>query len=274
MLDYICNCELMFAPGEEKYSDLGFQMLGFLVERITGRSMDEYVKNEIYKPLGLKRTTYLPLANGFTTEDVAATSFGNPYEYAMVDEIDYPGFGYDCTADLDAFRTFTGWRNYTLQGECNDGNAWMANGGVAGHAGLYSDAEDLAVLCQAMLNGGIYKGVRLYKKEVIDEFTSEQNGKPSRGLGFERGSSFIGRGDRHYDAFGHAGFTGTHVVMNKTNKTAVIFLTNKQNVGFKPDSTSYYSPYSCCGEICELVWNIFGTEAPAETLADKIGTWL
>ena len=97
----------MFAPGEEKYSDLGFQMLGFLVERITGRSMDEYVKNEIYKPLGLKRTTYLPLANGFTTEDVAATSFGNPYEYAMVDEIDYPGFGYDCTADLDAFRTFT-----------------------------------------------------------------------------------------------------------------------------------------------------------------------
>ena len=222
MLDYICNCELMFAPGEEKYSDLGFQMLGFLVERITGRSMDEYVKNEIYKPLGLKRTTYLPLANGFTTEDVAATSFGNPYEYAMVDEIDYPGFGYDCTADLDAFRTFTGWRNYTLQGECNDGNAWMANGG----------------------------------------------------LGFERGSSFMGRGDRHYDAFGHAGFTGTHVVMNKTNKTAVIFLTNKQNVGFKPDSTSYYSPYSCCGEICELVWNIFGTEAPAETLADKIGTWL
>lgn len=274
VLDYICNCELMFAPGEEKYSDLGFQMLGFLVERITGRSMDEYVKNEIYKPLGLKRTTYLPLANGFTTEDVAATSFGNPYEYAMVDEIDYPGFGYDCTADLDAFRTFTGWRNYTLQGECNDGNAWMANGGVAGHAGLYSDAEDLAVLCQAMLNGGIYKGVRLYKKEVIDEFTSEQNGKPSRGLGFERGSSFMGRGDRHYDAFGHAGFTGTHVVMNKTNKTTVIFLTNKQNVGFKPNSTSYYSPYSCCGEICELVWNIFGTEAPAETLADKIGTWL
>ena len=134
--------------------------------------------------------------------------------------------------------------------------------------------EDLAVLCQAMLNGGIYKGVRLYKKEVIDEFTSEQNGKPSRGLGFERGSSFMGRSDRHYDAFGHAGFTGTHVVMNKTNKTAVIFLTNKQNVGFKPDSTSYYSPYSCCGEICELVWNIFGTEAPAETLADKIGTWL
>lgn len=191
VLDYICNCELMFAPGEEKYSDLGFQMLGFLVERITGRSMDEYVKNEIYKPLGLKRTTYLPLANGFTTEDVAATSFGNPYEYAMV-----------------------------------------------------------------------------------DEFTSEQNGKPSRGLGFERGSSFMGRGDRHYDAFGHAGFTGTHVVMNKTNKTAVIFLTNKQNVGFKPDSTSYYSPYSCCGEICELVWNIFGTEAPAETLADKIGAWL
>lgn len=274
VLDYICNCELMFAPGEEKYSDLGFQMLGFLVERITGRDMDEYVQNEIYKPLNLKRTTYLPLKNGFTTDDLAATSFGNPYEYAMVDEIGHPGFGYDCTADLDAFSKFDGWRNYTLVGECNDGNAWMANGGVAGHAGLYSDAEDLAVLCQAMLNGGIYKGVRLYRQDVIDLFTSEQNGKPSRGLGFERGSSFMGRGDRHYDAFGHAGFTGTHVVMNKTNKTAVVFLTNKRNVGFKPNSTSYYSPYSCCGEICELVWNTFGAEAPAETLADKISAWL
>ena len=123
VLDYICNCELMFAPGEEKYSDLGFQMLGFLVERITGRDMDEYVQNEIYKPLNLKRTTYLPLKNGFTTDDLAATSFGNPYEYAMVDEIGHPGFGYDCTADLDAFSKFDGWRNYTLVGECNDGNA-------------------------------------------------------------------------------------------------------------------------------------------------------
>ncbi len=101
--------------------------------------MDEYVKNEIYKPLGLKRTTHLPLANGFTTEDVAATSFGNPYEYAMVDEIDYPLY-YDCTADLDAFRTSSPAGATTpRQGECNDGNAWMANG-VAGHAG--------AVLCQ------------------------------------------------------------------------------------------------------------------------------
>ena len=117
VLDYICNCELMFAPGEEKYSDLGFQMLGFLVERITGRDMDEYAKTEIYEPLGLKRTTYMPLANGFAAEDLAATSFGNPYEYAMVDEIDHPGFGYDCTEDLAAFGKFGGWRNYTLVGE-------------------------------------------------------------------------------------------------------------------------------------------------------------
>ena len=72
----------------------------------------------------------------------------------------------------------------------------------------------------------------------------------------------------------YANYIRSCTIADKTNKTAVIFLTNKQNVGFKPDSTSYYSPYSCCGEICELVWNIFGTEAPAETLADKIGTWL
>ena len=72
----------------------------------------------------------------------------------------------------------------------------------------------------------------------------------------------------------YANYIRSCTIADKTNKTAVIFLTNKQNVGFKPNSMSYYSPYSCCGEICELVWNIFGTEAPAETLADKIGTWL
>ena len=157
VLDYICNCELMFAPGEEKYSDLGFQMLGFLVERITGRDMDEYVQNEIYKPLNLKRTTYLPLKNGFTTDDLAATSFGNPYEYAMVDEIGHPASAtiappiWMPSANSMA-GAITRW----------SASATMATHGwqtavLAGHAGLYSDAEDLAVLCQAMLNGGIYK---------------------------------------------------------------------------------------------------------------------
>lgn len=270
VLDYICNCELMFPIGEERYSDLGFQMLGFVVEAITGMGMEEYARTAIYEPLGLDRTTYLPLENGFVPEDIAATSFGNPYEYAMVDEVDYPGFGYDCTADQAAFEAFDGWRNYTLVGECNDGNCAMANGGVAGHAGLYSTVEDLAVLCQLMMNGGAYKGVRLYSQQVIDEFTSEQNGKPTRGLGFERGSSFMSSGERRYDTFGHAGFTGTHVVMNQTNKTAVIFLTNKQNVGFAPGKTSYYSPYTCCGKICELVWSIFGDQAPTESFFERL----
>lgn len=277
VLDYICNCELMFPIGEEHYSDLGFQMLGFLVEQITGMGMEEYARTAIYEPLGLTRTTYLPLSNGFAPEEIAATSFGNPYEYAMVDEIDYPGFGYDCTEDLPSFAAFTGWRNYTLVGECNDGNCAMANGGVAGHAGLYSTANDLAVLCQLMMNGGTYKGVRLYDERVIQEFTSEQNGKPSRGLGFERGSSFMSSGERRYDTFGHAGFTGTHVVMNQTNKTGVVFLTNKQNVGFAPGKTSYYSPYACCGKICELVWSVYGDVPPEEgNIWERFwaGSWL
>lgn len=274
VLDYICSCDLMFPAGEEHYSDLGFQMLGFLVEQLTGMGMEEYASTAIYQPLGLTRTTYLPLSNGFAPEEIAATSFGNPYEYAMVDEIDYPGFGYDCTEDLPAFEAFTGWRNYTLVGECNDGNCAMANGGVAGHAGLFSTAADLAVLCQMMMNGGVYKGVRLYDEKVIREFTSPQNGKASRGLGFERGSSFMSSGEPRYDTFGHAGFTGTHVVMNQTNKTGVVFLTNKQNVGFAPGKTSYYSPYACCGKICSLVWSVYGDVPPEDSIWDQLWSLL
>ena len=150
----------------------------------------------------------------------------------------------------------------------------MANGGVAGHAGLYSDAEDLAVLCQAMLNGGIYKASAcIVRMSLICSPASRTASLPVVWA--------LSAARPLWDA---ATVTMTHSATrasryacrddNRTNKTAVIFLTNKQNVGFKPNSTSYYSPYNCCGEICELVWNTFGAEAPAETLADKISAWL
>ena len=111
--------------------------------------------------------------NGFTKDQIAATSLGNPYEYRMVDEINYPGVGYDCTDDADAFAAFDGWRNYTLIGEVNDGNAAMGGQGVAGHAGLFSTAKDLAILLQTMLNGGEYNGVRLYSEETVELFTTK-----------------------------------------------------------------------------------------------------
>ena len=220
----------------EHYSDFGFMTLGFVVEAITNESMDEYAKKNIYEPLGMKHTTYLPLDNGFTKEDIAATSLGNPYEYKMIDEKDYPDFGYDCTKDQAAFEQFNGWRKYTLIGEANDGNAAMGGNGVAGHAGLFSTASDLAILSQAMLNGGEYNGVKLYDKDTIDMFTTQHTdtGKESEEFGYCFKLDQIWMGDSAtIHAYGHDGFTGTTVAIDPDNNLSIIVLTNKMQGGFR-----------------------------------------
>lgn len=241
-LDYICQLPLIFEPGTVKYSDFGFQALGFIVEAVTGMGMDEYVEQEIYKPLGMTRTMYSPLDKGIAKNEIAATSWGNPYEYRMVDEVNNPGFGYDCTDDKEAFERFTGWRQHTLVGEVNDGNAAMANGGVAGHAGVFSTANDLAIIGQLMLNGGEYKGVRLYDQATIDLFTQNHTGSAERGYGFELDVSYMGDAAT-LNTFGHNGFTGTHVTFDKENNVQIIILTNKQNNGLNAKG-SYPSTFT------------------------------
>lgn len=248
-LEYIEKLPLIFETGEVKYSDFGFMTLGFIVEAITGMGMDEYVENEIYKPLGMTNTMYNPLDKGIDKSDIAATSWGNPYEYRMVDEENYPEFGYDCSKDKEAFEKFTGWRNYTLVGEANDGNAGMANGGVAGHAGVFSTVEDLAILGQLMLNGGEYNGVKLYDKETIDLFSKNHLGENNRGYGFELEKTYMGEKSSSL-TYGHNGFTGTHVMFDPENNAQIIVLTNKQNIGLN-EKGSYASTFSFVGEVSD-----------------------
>ena len=219
----------MFEPGEYYYSDLGFLTLGFLVEKVSGQSLDAYVKTNIYEPLGMVKTGYLPLENGIAKEEIAASSFGNPYEYCMVDEENYPDFGYDCTEDKEAFAAFDGWRNYTLIGEVNDGNAGMGCKGVAGHAGVFSNVEELAILYQALLDGGSYNGVELYSPEVLAQFTTDRMSEGQGCYGFATGSSWmIALSDT---AFGHNGFTGQYITVDPKNQIVTILLTNKMNAG-------------------------------------------
>lgn len=111
--------------------------LAFVTERITGESFDKYVTKTVYEPLGMKSTMFNPLNNGIDKSKIVVTSNGNSFETMMIDEVNFPNFGYDMTADKDAFERFSDWRNYELQGEINDGNAFMANQGYAGHAGLF-----------------------------------------------------------------------------------------------------------------------------------------
>ena len=184
--------------------------------------------------------------HGVKKEEIAATSFGNPFEYRMVDETNYPDFGYDTTENQEAFKKFDGWRKYTLIGEVNDGNTGMASDGIAGHAGLYSNVDDLAILTQMMLNGGEINGVKLYDQATIDEFTTNYLGENNRGYGFELNSSYMGDGVKK--AYGHNGFTGTHVIINPEKNMSFIILTNKQNLGLN-EKGSYNGTFKFVNEI-------------------------
>ena len=251
-LEFINNLGLIFEPGEHKYSDFGFMTLAYIVEAISGEKFDVYLEKEIYKPLGMKNTVFNPLDKGFKPEQIAATSWGNPFEYRMVDEVNYPDFGYDTTIYEEGFKQFDGWRKEILVGKVNDGNAGMSNNGIAGHAGLFSNANDLAILGQLMLNGGEYKGVKLYDKDTINLFTKNHLGEDNRGFGFELNKTYMGdlASDKTY---GHNGFTGTHVYFDPENNIQVMVLTNKQNLGLN-EKGSYPGTFNFVKEVSEAIY--------------------
>lgn len=249
VLKYICSLPLEYETGtNRKYSDLSFMMLAFIVERITGEKINEYVLNEIYKPLGLQKTRFLPLEQ-FPKNQIASTSHGNPFEERMIKDDD---FGYKINEDFSSFRY---WRKQTLTGEVNDGNAYYANNGVAGHAGLYSTAFDLYILGEVLLNNGTLNNIKIYDKNVVDKFIKQES-KFGHGFGYEinRGGEKIGYMGKYANSsfVGHTGFTGTQVVYDLDNKVQVIILTNKQNFGVGEKGT-YKSTWAYAREIMAAV---------------------
>ncbi|MFO8175113.1 MAG: serine hydrolase [Longimicrobiales bacterium] len=220
----VAGMPLHWRVGEERhYSDLGFMVLGYLVAEISGRPLDRFVEEEIYRPLGLARTGFEAPAGPF-----AATSHGNPFEGRMVHDT---AFGYRYEGDAEAWR---GWRRYTLVGEVNDGNAFHAHGGVAGHAGLFSTAGELDLLLRLLLRGGSLPGtggrddeqgagIRLFSSETVDTFLTESI--PGQALGWQS-PSWAPAGN-----FSHTGFTGTFVMGIPAPDLAVVLLTNRQNFG-------------------------------------------
>jgi CubicO group peptidase (beta-lactamase class C family) len=210
-------------PGEaRRYSDLGFMTLGLLVERVDGRRLDAFLADELYGPLGLEVTGFRP--SGATSHPVAtaggghaATSHGNPYERRMVHDSD---FGYDVPLDPDSWDA---WRHRTLVGEVNDGNAWHAFGGVAGHAGLFSNARELDALLRILLGGGLAHGRRWVSAAVVERFLASTG--DGQALGWQLPPYAPAT------AFAHTGFTGTFVLGDRATGLAVVLLTNRQNLG-------------------------------------------
>ncbi len=213
---FIQRLPLKWGVGEGRhYSDLGFMLLGYMVERVGGKRLDAFLRDELYRPLGLDATGYLPKARGL--KDFAATEHGNEYERHMVYG---PNFGYGYDGDP---KSWDGWRSYTLVGEVDDGNAWYANGGVAGHAGLFSSAAELQVLLQLLLDRGEYAGRRYLKAATIDTFMTRDR--------FGQHLGWMAPRAAPEGSFAHGGFTGTYVLGVPAYGLSVVLLTNRQNLG-------------------------------------------
>lgn len=228
--EYIAELPLKWKVGEERhYSDLGFMLLGDIIERVSNQPLNQFLQNRLYQPLNLQHTTFNPLQKGF--EKIAATSHGNPFEKQMVYDDD---FGYKVDVDPQSWNN---WRKYTLRGEVNDGNAWYANGGMAGHAGLFSTVEELQVLMDLLLNGGRFLGRQMISETVIDTFLTKD--RYSNGLGWAMNPGIISAKGSPEGTFGHTGFTGTSILVVPEDSLSVILLTNRQHVGRQDDGTYY-----------------------------------
>ena len=210
----ICKAPLVYEPGTKTvYSDVDYMLLGLIVEQVTGKDLNTFLKETFWQPLGLTHITYNPLDNGFTADDCAATELNGNSRDGAID--------------------FTGNRTGTIQGQVHDGKAWYAMGGVSGHAGLFANAEDLATLAQMMLNPSGYGSNRLFSTNVNEYFTSRKNSSATWGQGWWRqadcGRPWYFGVQASRNTIGHQGWTGTLTAIDPEQDLVVVYLTNKIN---------------------------------------------
>ena len=206
-------------PGREfLYSDLNYITLGEIVRAVSGRSLDVFTRDEIYGPLGMTETTFNPPAEW--TGRIAPTE-------SRARSLQYLKGGADAAAPQ------------MLRGEVHDPTAWRM-GGVAGHAGLFSCARDLALYAQMLLDGGRAGNVLLLSPLTVRAMTSPQSpaNAPVRGFGWDIDTSYSApRGDLFMGGFGHTGFTGTSLWVHPATDTFLIVLANRLHPDGKGDVT-------------------------------------
>lgn len=182
-----------------EYSDLSFIILKRVAEKVLKQPIEDFLQKTFYQPLGLGTMTYNPLTK----------------------------FPKSCIAPTE---NDTYFRRTQLQGTVHDQTAAMI-GGVGGHAGLFSNANDLAILMQMNLQNGRYGGQRFFQSPIVTEFATNKEAGNRRGLGWDRGDPSKPEGPTSNlspaSTFGHTGFTGTCVWMDPENKILYIFLSNR-----------------------------------------------
>lgn len=197
VIDDIMNLTPEQEPGSKYvYSDLGMITLQKVIEKITGVSLDKFLDEKLFKPMGMFSTMYNPPAQ---LKDSCAPT------------------------ELDDF-----YRMRQLQGEVHDERAYMLNG-VAGHAGLFSNAPDLAKFLQMILQKGFFNGKQFIKPETVELFTKKQSDQSTRGLGWDTKSPEGSSAGKYFSilSWGHTGYTGTSVWTDPELNAFVILLTNR-----------------------------------------------
>lgn len=209
-----------------RYSDANFVLLQKLLERKTGEPLDQWLNRVYYHPMGLTHTLYNPLTR-WSAEHIVPT--------------EKEGL----------------WRRQLLHGYVHDPTAALL-GGVAGHAGLFSNMDDLAALMQMLLNGGRYGGVRYLQPETIRTFTTARYGN-HRGLGFDKphhSNAFARARDMSEEGYGHMGFTGTCIWVDPQHDLLYIFLSNRVH----PNVRNYrINRMAVRSRIHQVVYDALGT---------------
>ncbi len=214
------------------YSDNDFIFLGKIVEQVSGLSLDQYVQKTFYSKIGMYTTGYKP-RNKFAVNGIVPTE------------------------------TEKHFRQQTTRGDVHDEGASLF-GGVAGHAGLFSNAYDMAMLYQMLLNGGEFNGVRYLKPETVKLFTAYNSKISRRGLGFDKPEKDnMLRKDPYPsqlaspETFGHTGFTGTCVWVDPKYKLVYVFLSNRV---FPTRDNGKLSQLGIRGKIQDAIYKAIGAD--------------
>ena len=215
------------------YSDLGFILLADMVEKVSGQSLDIFMQQHFYRQLNMTNTCFQPIQHGINTNRIAPTELDKSF------------------------------RNQQLRGYVHDPNA-AAMGGVAGHAGLFSTANDLFKLYQMMLDSGQFNGQRYISAETFSTFNSrhyaEKNNR--RALGFDkpfiRGKSTHVSPFASQSSFGHTGFTGIMVWVDPQYNLIYIFLSNRVYPSASPNKLSSLNIRT---DIQDLIYKSIGAES-------------
>ncbi len=212
--------------GKYIYSDNDYIFLGKVVEHLTGMTMDKYVLQQYYEPMQLKSIGYDPLLRN-NIADIA------PTENEKI------------------------FRNQLIQGTVHDPGAAMM-GGIAGHAGLFSNAYDLAAVMQMLLDGGSFKGHQYLKKQTVDLFTAYQSNNSRRGFGFDKPEKDNATRKEPYPSvqaspltFGHTGFTGTSAWADPATGLVFVYLSNR----VYPDVSNTMLKLNVRGKLMDVLYD-------------------